>query len=284
MPILNGTPYSDGQLLDILGEFPRAFELMKSRGIPCDSSKIVSGGPRAHTQDAAPFPPLSNVDGRARFDWLEIPNGRLTSKPVLHREVFKDVEFIYPVCLELVVAASLSDDQAFVDAYLAREDLHQRTADRLGVSRDQAKRINFSAALGREFDGVSLSQAWPEVFAARNRFLEQVESDGIVRTLFSRRAFTRAMCREADFRRKAWAHYVLGTAADLMKIGLVLAYRRGIPVCGVFVDEFVVEAGWGNAMREEVLSQLPIRFLNSPVTIAGPKTALSRICGEDDVI
>jgi hypothetical protein len=263
MPILNGKPYSSAQLLDLLGEFPQAFEDMAKRGLPfCP--------PEQPTPEDEVI--LKSVKGdRFRPVWAENRIGRLYPKPaffVIHRRLLRDVEFVCLNSMELVVAGCLADDQDFVDSYLSGEDLHQRRANLMGVTVEEAKLVNYNSIVFG--DAAHGSTGWPELCAARERLVAQAVKDNLVRTLFFRKAFINP-------RGKAWSHYVLGTTADLIKMGLVLASRANIPVYGTLMDEFVVEPGYSEAMSDILSNQLPVKFLVS----GPPRNALSRICGDD---
>jgi DNA polymerase-1 len=67
--------------------------------------------------------------------------------------------------IELRIVAELSKDPAFLEAYQNGEDLHQITADEVGISRDAAKAINFGLCYGMgpaglaEKLGISRSEA-----------------------------------------------------------------------------------------------------------------------------
>lgn len=73
--------------------------------------------------------------------------------------------------VELRVAAGLANEQIMIDAILRGDDLHQLTADRLGVTRPIGKRTNFLSAYGgggkalHEQTGVPLDEAYQVVRA-----------------------------------------------------------------------------------------------------------------------
>ena len=289
MPILNGSSYPTTWLQ----EFPAAFAAMQQRGIPLDLPPDSPSYLQARMQD-----------GRFHFSWKENALGRMLSSPfprlssssekgpVITTESFKKVERVHPYHFELVVAACLADDQEMVDAYLSSGDLHQFTANRCGIPRSNAKVLNYLSLLG----GRNQREFSPQCSAAKARIEQQANEEGVITSFFSSKPLRRENCKSSGhFLSKAWAHYVLSTAADLMKMTLVQAHQAGIPVCGVFVDEFVVEAGYSEAMAKILSEQLPIRFLVGGLPIRFlvgelpirflvgglPKSALYRVAEEE---
>lgn len=153
--------------------------------------------------------------------------------------------------IELRVMAYLSQDPVLKKAFIQSEDIHRQTAARLfGVEpeavthqqRQIGKRINFSVLYGMTPYGLSqdlgipLNEAkkyietyfeqYPEVKVWMERTVEQAKELGYVSTLYGRRRYVRglyeankALYQEAV--RVTVNTPVQGTAADLMKIGMV---------------------------------------------------------------
>ena len=57
--------------------------------------------------------------------------------------------------IELRIIAEFSQDPVFLEAYKSGKDLHQVTADQIGINRDQAKAINFGLCYGQTSSGLA---------------------------------------------------------------------------------------------------------------------------------
>ena len=57
--------------------------------------------------------------------------------------------------IELRIIAEFSQDPVFLKAYKSGQDLHQVTADQIGINRDQAKAINFGLCYGQTSSGLA---------------------------------------------------------------------------------------------------------------------------------
>jgi DNA polymerase-1 len=180
--------------------------------------------------------------------------------------------------IELRVLAYLSQDEALMRAFEAGRDIHQETAARLfevpfeAVTHDQrqlGKRINFSILYGLTPYGlskdlsISLSDAkkyidryfaqYPQVAAWMDTVVDQTKKDGYVTTYWGRRRAVPQLheknknlydqgCRIA-INTKAQ-----GTAAELMKLGMISVYKllqQHYPASRLLLqihDELLIEA------------------------------------------
>ncbi len=124
------------------------------------------------------------------------------------RRSFAPVEPRVLVCadysqIELRVLAHLAGEGRLMEAYREGADIHQRTADLVGCSRQQAKTVNFATVYGArpkklaEQLGVSKYEAtkfmlnyhaaYPEVETLRQRIVKDAYENGFVTTLGGRR-------------------------------------------------------------------------------------------------
>lgn len=158
--------------------------------------------------------------------------------------------------MELRILAHLSQDEHLKDAFLAGEDIHARTAAGLfdvrldKVTHDQrklAKRINFSILYGltpyglsQDLD-ISVSDAktyiqkymdhYPGVQKWMDKVIEETKKHGYVTTFWGRRRMVPGIYEQNHAlyqlaRRVAINTVAQGTAADLMKIGMIKVYKR----------------------------------------------------------
>lgn len=158
--------------------------------------------------------------------------------------------------IELRVLAHLTGDENLIDAFLAEEDIHRRTASEIfGVpledvtpaQRSSAKAINFGLIYGKQaFSlakelGISRNEAqsyidmyfsrYPKVRAYMHDVVEQARKDGYTTTLYGRRRYIpelssrNAMMRQSG-ERIALNTPIQGTAADIMKIAMIRVFNK----------------------------------------------------------
>ncbi len=139
--------------------------------------------------------------------------------------------------IELRLLAHFSEDSNLIEAFLADEDIHQKTADLIGVSRSVAKSINFGLIYGMgpkklsETINVSIKEAkefierYFQSFPTVKNFIERTKlnahEQGYVQTLLKRRRFfdfKSANARTlAAYEREAVNTIFQGSAADIIK-------------------------------------------------------------------
>ncbi|HET7617047.1 MAG TPA: DNA polymerase I [Vicinamibacterales bacterium] len=153
--------------------------------------------------------------------------------------------------IELRVLAHLSGDEALVDAFRQKIDIHDRTAERVfgpnhGLSKHQlrsrAKMINYALLYGKvaatlaKDIGVSRQEAqsvidayfagFPSVKAFMDSILDTARSTGVVKTMFGRRRLIPNINNKnfqvrAAAEREALNMPIQGTAADILKKAMI---------------------------------------------------------------
>ena len=158
--------------------------------------------------------------------------------------------------IELRLLAHMSGDEGFIKAFRDGEDIHARTAAEVfGVSlgdvtadlRRKAKAVNFGIVYGISDYGLSRDLHIPrkeaagyihryfERYSGVKEFLdamvEKAHEDGFVSTLFHRRRALPGI-RSSNFNQRSLAERmamntpIQGTAADIIKLAMIAAYRR----------------------------------------------------------
>ncbi len=149
--------------------------------------------------------------------------------------------------IELRVLAHLSRDPIFVEAFINDRDIHQATADELGISREAAKTVNFGVIYGISDFGLAKSLRIKKTDAATfiekyfikhagikefiDKTIKEAKETGFAKTLLGRirplpdinspnygiRSFTE---------RTAINTPVQGTAADMIKLAMINIHRK----------------------------------------------------------
>jgi DNA polymerase-1 len=146
--------------------------------------------------------------------------------------------------IELRLLAHFTRDPVMVQAFRNGEDLHQVTADLIGITRSHAKNINFGLAYGLGAQGLARNARIPIARAAmylRNYYdqfrtikpwKEQIVSyaykNGGIRTISGRYRNLKKFIRFEDgsFERRAINTLIQGSAADLLKYCTARIFRR----------------------------------------------------------
>jgi DNA polymerase-1 len=144
--------------------------------------------------------------------------------------------------IELRVLAHLSGDPVLISAFREDRDIHQATADELGISRDAAKTVNFGVIYGQSDFGLarqlkikrSEAAAYIEKYFRKHqgvkefldRTIREARENGYVTTLLGRKRPLPDIGSphgglRAAAERMAINAPVQGTAADLIKIAMV---------------------------------------------------------------
>ncbi len=185
--------------------------------------------------------------------------------------------------IELRIVASLAEDQRMIDIFSEGLDIHQATAAAINnvplenVTREMryaAKEVNFGVLYGMGTHGLSWRAGIPylqakefiekyfEQFSGVKKYLDRTiafaAKDGYCETLFGRRRYIPELGSKnhqlrAAGERMAVNHPVQGTAADLMKMGMIDVYKKlhaskfGADVKMILQvhDELVVEVAKG---------------------------------------
>lgn len=142
--------------------------------------------------------------------------------------------------IELRMMAEISKDRRMCECFRAGIDLHQLTADMLGISRQNAKSINFGVGYGLGPGGYARGAgiSWSEASAHINAFWDtysgldsfmghirrHAQSVGYVRTISGRKRRFPSEYSSDQVDRMAMNTVIQGSSADLMKMALVKIY------------------------------------------------------------
>jgi DNA polymerase I-like protein with 3'-5' exonuclease and polymerase domains len=154
--------------------------------------------------------------------------------------------------VELRVLAALAGEGELARAFARGVDVHQQTADALGISRDDGKVLNFSTVYGAgarliaQRLGCSRPEAqeilnrwfaqYPEVRQLRSRLWRQVQRQGYLETIAGRRHHWPDGPDHMLLNR-----LVSGSCADLFKAAAIELHAAGVPVVLYIHDEVVCE-------------------------------------------
>ena len=149
--------------------------------------------------------------------------------------------------IELRILAHLSDDPILIKAFVEGKDVHQSTADELGISRDAAKTVNFGVIYGISDFGLAKQLKIKRTEAAEfitkyfskhigvQKFIDQTIADakekGYVTTLLGRKRPVPDINNpnqglRSFAERTAINTPVQGTAADMIKVAMVNAFKK----------------------------------------------------------
>ena len=119
-------------------------------------------------------------------------------------------------------------------------DYHQRIQDKTGFDRRQTKRLNFGASYGMGVETASKKFGWtreeaemfleayhkaaPYLKVTRKKVVSVAERRGYIHTLMGRKARVHPSRKLSSF----FNRLIQGSAADIMKNGMVLAYEKGL--------------------------------------------------------
>lgn len=170
--------------------------------------------------------------------------------------------------IEPRVIASLSGDPLMINAYQTGQDLYQAIADPLEVSRAAGKELILSMAYGvgpdtmSERIGISVTKArelledfegqFPLITALKDQVIRDARRQRVpyVTTITGRRRYLPELVGRDRYRirgakRQAFNTVIQGSAADIMKIGIVRAYAMLPEQASMLLtvhDELVVQA------------------------------------------
>lgn len=119
-------------------------------------------------------------------------------------------------------------------------DYHQRIQEKTGFDRRQTKRLNFGASYGMGMETAAKKFGWtieeaemflegyhkaaPYLKATRAKVVKAAERKGYIYTLMGRRARVHPSRKLHSF----FNRLIQGSAADVMKMGMVNAYKKGL--------------------------------------------------------
>nr|BDD45666.1 hypothetical protein 14 [Desulfobacterales bacterium] len=166
--------------------------------------------------------------------------------------------------IELRILAEFSQDEAYIKAFNAGDDFHQRTADLIGIDRGAAKAINFglvygmsAGALSKRID-VTLTEserfirryfaAFPKVRRCLEDFAAKPIVDGYTATPLGRKRFFRGagtLREHGELKRKGRNTPIQSTCGDILKqavLDMVGAFAgHDAHIVNLVHDEVVVE-------------------------------------------
>jgi DNA polymerase-1 len=153
--------------------------------------------------------------------------------------------------VELRVLAAYAGPGRLRRAFIHGVDLHQPTADALGLTRDEGKTINYATIYGGGASliagrlGCSIGEAknildrwfaqYPEVRRLRTRLSRKVQHDGYLTTIGGRRHYF------AEPNHMLLNRLVSGSCADMFKAAAVELHELHVPVVLYVHDEVVAE-------------------------------------------
>jgi len=223
--------------------------------------------------------PFIAPDGRihANFRQVGTKTGRMScSDPNLQNQPRDDLRLRYNfraepgfkivTCdlsnIEMRVFAAYAGEGALLRAILEGRDLHEMTAEFIGIrdraraggtyesARQRGKTFNFSMVYGggvrtiRKQQRVSQDEArrmmqrykdaYPEVVKLQNRIAYRLADSGYIKSAWGRRFHVDP--RDAY---KGVNYLVQGTSADLLKAALIRLHKEGVPVVACVHDEIV---------------------------------------------
>ena len=147
--------------------------------------------------------------------------------------------------IELRIVAHMAQDKKMIEAFRNGQDIHERTATLIGITRRQAKALNFGIIYGMGTMGFARNtgldrtkarafiDAYLTEFSGVAKYMEdtkaQAHRDGFVQTLFGRKReipeIKSTMPQlQAAGERMAINMPIQGTAADLIKMAMVKIY------------------------------------------------------------
>jgi len=148
--------------------------------------------------------------------------------------------------IELRVLAHVSQDSNLLKAYQEGKDIHKMTADACGITRDEAKRINFGLAYGAGINTISkiiekpyeesqkyvekYFETYPKIKDFWDNAKKCIKEKGFVETITGRKRrrskefFDLDSYEQEGEMRSMINHIIQGSASDVIKLAMVLIY------------------------------------------------------------
>jgi len=187
--------------------------------------------------------------------------------------IFTDMDFSQ---VELRVLAYLSQDREMLHIYDSEGDIHQTTADFLGINRSISKNVNFAMIYGATPQTMAdtahiksierakqLREMWFQLFPQAGDWIQTVQHEALdtrrAKTIFGRNMRLPDEEEESidGVQRKAVNYPIQGSAADILKRGLIRC--KDMPISLQVHDELLVD-GFIPADRFKPLENIaPIR-------------------------
>jgi DNA polymerase I-like protein with 3'-5' exonuclease and polymerase domains len=185
--------------------------------------------------------------------------------------------------IELRILAEFSQDATFLEAYRTGKDLHEETANQIGISRDAAKAINFGLCYGMSSTGLAerlgisskeaqefistYFRAYPRVKSTLDQLGLKAVSSGYAETPLGRkRYFKPADCfgAQKSLERKGRNTPIQATCGDILKTAVRnLMKYPDLEIVNLVHDEIVVE------VSEELASMEMVEKIREAMVRAG---------------
>lgn len=273
-----GAPSTDSESLEFLAAkgYPIAQYMVEYSELNTLNNNFISSIPRMLDNDGRLRGSL-NAQG-TRTGRFSSNNPNLQNQPNNDRfpvrAAFKPSNGYYMLCadysqIELRVMGHAAQDERFIEAFWAGEDIHGRVAHDLGISRKEAKVVNFgvlysmgptklAAKLGVSMDEAkSIIHGYQTTYSGYKRWKDTVEHEasqtGYVKTLFGRRRLLEGYNSKDKMMyysamRKVGNTIIQGSSADIIKIAMVAIsdkfkkYKMDAHLLLQVHDELVAEA------------------------------------------
>ena len=206
-----------------------------------------------------------------RVNAWDVVNRNLQNVPPDIREIFRPDTGVWTWAdysqIELRVLAGMSHDPVMMDAYKTGKDLHSISATTMKVPRSNAKTFNFAMVYGggdkiiSKRAGIPLNEVrkmravWNELYSGAKSFMDKqyYEHGEWVESDFGRRMRLPEMVEGYDYNPKAFEAHVgkcainypiQGTAADIIKRGMLDVVKSGADLRLQVHDEYLVDGNW----------------------------------------
>ena len=246
---------------------------------------------------------LSSADPNLQNIPMREELGRRIRKCFYPKEgcVFVDADYSQ---IELRILAHMSGDEKLIEAYREAKDIHRITASQVfhipfddvtDLMRRNAKAVNFGIVYGISSfglsQGLSISRkeaeeyirqyfaTYPKIKAFLDGLVESARETGFAFSLFGRRRPIPEL-QSSNFMQRSFGERaamnspIQGTAADIMKIGMIRVYRRlkeELPEAALILqihDELLVEVPESLAKRaEEIVTEEMTRAASLSVAL-----------------
>ncbi|MEK7460731.1 MAG: DNA polymerase [Patescibacteria group bacterium] len=149
--------------------------------------------------------------------------------------------------IELRVIAHLSQDPTMLEVFQTGGDIHAKTSEALGIGRRAAKAVNFGIFYGLSAYGLAESLAvsreeaqtfidgylgaYPVAAAYIDQLIRQARESGYAETMLGKRRLLPELSSHNEYIRRAAErvainHPIQGTAAEIMKLAMVLVPKE----------------------------------------------------------
>ena len=184
-----------------------------------------------------------------------IPKGETREIFIPDSECFTDIDFSQ---VELRVLAYISGDKEMQHIFETGGDIHQETADFLGIPRRPSKNVNFAMIYGATDQTIAetanirnihraseLKQMWFDKWRGAGDWIQTMQEEALrhpyITTLFGRNILLPTIEEESEDKifRKAVNYPIQGSAAEIMKRALLRC--KGLPMCLQVHDEILFD-------------------------------------------